>query len=306
MNRVLPLGTPLAMLLQLLLALGCGTTRSTDTSRAATEMLLISHSIDTAVAQLDFSHLAARKVYLDPAPLKTVTDKDYLISSLRQHLAAYGCLLQEDRNKAEIIVEARSGGVGTDRFELMFGVPQMSLPIVLVPGQPSSIPEIALAKKTDQVGMAKIALFAYHRESGQAVWQSGVIKGISDSKDTWVLGAGPFRRGSIQESPSLAGQTIPLPSIPLPLSMGGTHPSDEELMVTPTSPAYWVEPPPGTPPGQTAGPIRVPSSEVTGDGRLRLDQRNQAMELVPVSFPELEDPPATAQQETPSPTQNAG
>src|SRR5262249_698258 len=62
--------------------LGCGTTRQTDTARAATEMMLVSKAIDQAVGQLDFSYLKGKTVFLDSQYLDTVVDKGYLISSL--------------------------------------------------------------------------------------------------------------------------------------------------------------------------------------------------------------------------------
>src|SRR5262245_29920299 len=137
-----PPAAPRAALLVLLaLAAGCGTTRQTDTSRSATEMLLVSRAIDRSVGQMDFSVLAGKTVYFDPQYLDSTPDKGYLVGSLRQALLAHGALLQEERAKAAYVVEARAGGLGTDRFSLLVGVPQMNVP-ALVPGQPSMIPEI--------------------------------------------------------------------------------------------------------------------------------------------------------------------
>jgi hypothetical protein len=126
-------------LLVLLAVVGCGTTRITDTQRTATEQLLVSNAVDQTVSQMDFRHLSGKMVYFDPQYLDGTVDRGYVVSSLRQHLLACGCVLQEDRNKATYVVEARSGGVGTDRHAVMIGVPQMNVP-TLVPGQPSSIP----------------------------------------------------------------------------------------------------------------------------------------------------------------------
>ena len=93
---------------------GCGTTKWTDTRRTATEQLLISDAMDRAVSRLDFRALAGKKVYLDDAPLKGVTDAGYLTSSLRQHLLASGCTLKDKAPEADYLVEARAGAVGTD------------------------------------------------------------------------------------------------------------------------------------------------------------------------------------------------
>src|SRR5262245_39985669 len=168
---------------------GCGTTRMTDTSRSATEMLLVSQAIDRSINQLDFTAMAGKPVFFEEKVLDGVTDKNYLASSLRSKMLADGCLLVEERPKATYVVEARSGCVGTERQSLLIGIPQMHLP-TLMPGMPAAIPEMPLAKSTDQQGVAKVLVFAYNRVTGQAVWQPGAQESISRAKDTWVCGAG--------------------------------------------------------------------------------------------------------------------
>lgn len=194
----------------------CGTTRSTDTSRAASEMLLVSQAVDHAVAKIDFSPLSGQTVYLDVSAVeKDVVDRGYLVSVVRQQLLAAGALVQEERFRALYVVEIRSGAMGTDRHSLLIGTPAVSLPGV-VPGIPSaSIPEIALAKKNDQRGVAKLGVFAYNRITGRALWQSGTVEAESRAHDTWLFGAGPFSRGTIRRRTELAGE--PLPTFPLTL-----------------------------------------------------------------------------------------
>lgn len=203
---------------------GCGTTRVTDTQRAASEMMLISQAIDTTVAKLDFSALNGKTVFLDVQYLDGIVDKGYLVSSIRQHLLAHGALLQEKRENALYVVEPRSGALGTDKNSLLVGTPALSLPSIL-PGMPTSIPEIALVKNTDQKGVAKIAVFAYNRVTGRALWQSGTREAESNLKDRWFFGAGPYTTGSIRPKPQFAGEEIP--SIPLPFA--GGHQSDPSL-----------------------------------------------------------------------------
>ncbi len=188
---------------------GCGTTKMTDSPRAATEMLLTSQAIDYAVAKIDFTPLSGQTVFLDTSPLeKDVVDKGYLISTVRQQLLAHGALVQEERWRAVYVVELRAGALGTDRHSVMVGTPAVTLPSV-VPGIPTSIPEIALVKKNDQRGVAKIGVFAYNRVTGRAVWQSGAVESSSQQKDTWVFGTGPFTRGTIRQGAELAGEPIP-------------------------------------------------------------------------------------------------
>jgi hypothetical protein len=232
------LAWPSALALVLGVAAGCGTTRVTNTQRTATEQLLISNAIDQSVSQLDFRALAGKPVFFDPQYLAAGPDHGYVVSSLRQHLLACGCLLQESRASATYVVEARSGGIGTDQHSLLFGVPQMNVPSVM-PGQPSVIPEVPLAKKTNQKAVAKIAVFAYNRRTGQPVWQSGVVQAEGTSKDTWVLGAGPFRRGTLGEATDIAGAQV---SIPL---LSGKEGGEAEVVpvLAVTRPARWEEPP---------------------------------------------------------------
>ncbi len=215
------------------LIVGCGTTRMTDTTRAASEMLLVSQAIDNSVARLDLSEMRGRQVFLDTQYLDGTVDKGYLISSLRQHLLAHGAVLMEDRTKAVYVVEPRSGGVGTDKHSLLVGTPQMALPAV-VPGVPSQIPEIALLKKTDQKGVAKLAVFAYNRQTGRAVWQSGLVEANSTLKDTWVLGAGPISRGSIRPRAEYAGEE--LPRLPMPFTVFDAAPAPEPPAIAAAEP----------------------------------------------------------------------
>jgi hypothetical protein len=164
-------------------------------------------------------------VFLDTSPLdKDIVDKGYLISSVRQQILAHGGLIQEDRWKALYVVELRAGAIGTDRHTVMLGTPAVSLPSV-VPGLPTSIPEIAVAKKNDQRGVAKIGVFAYNRVTGRAVWQSGAVESSSQQRDTWVLGAGPFTRGTIRQRAELAGE--PLPNLANPADLF-THKGSKE------------------------------------------------------------------------------
>jgi hypothetical protein len=237
-----------ASMLSLACAIGCGTTRSTDTGRTATEQLLLSDAIDRAVQTVNFTPLAGQTVYVDDARLEDVVDRQYLLSTLRQHLLASGCALRDKREDAEFIIEPRAGAIGTDRNDLLFGVPSMNVPQILpVQPVPAAIPEIPVAKRRDQRGIAKIAVFAYHRETGRPVWQSGLAQKESSSNDVWILGAGPFQRGTIYEGTSFAGNTLGEPGVdekddkPKPAAIAL---ADEKLFASPARLAVEAQPAP--------------------------------------------------------------
>jgi hypothetical protein len=177
--------------------------------RTATEQLLISDAIDRTVQQIDFKVLEGQDVFFDERHLLEVVDKAYLISSFRQHLLASGCVLKDKREEAVYVIEPRVGAVGTDNHDWLVGVPAINVPQVpLAPTLPAAIPEIPFAKRRDQRGVAKVAVFAYRRETGEPVWQSGMAISESEANDIWVLGAGPFKRGTIYEEKTFASGKI--------------------------------------------------------------------------------------------------
>jgi hypothetical protein len=189
---------------------GCGTTRWTDSARTATEQMLTSDAIERAVMQVDATSLSGRKVFLDVSALDSTTDRLYLSSSLRHQLLACGVGLAENRTDAEVIVEARAGAIGTNRDELMVGIPATNLTVM---GFGGVIPEMSAAKRTDQEAVAKITLFAYDRETGMPLWQSGVQNVASRTHDRWYFGAGPFKTGDINDNPRFAGIRLRMPKL---------------------------------------------------------------------------------------------
>ncbi len=220
------------------LLLGCGTTKWTDTTRTATEQLLISDSMDRAVSRIDFRALAGKKVFVDDTPLKGVTDTAYLASVIRQHLLASGGKLQETKDKAEYVVEVRAGAVGTDHDDLLVGVPALTVPTVVpVPGIPTQIPEIPFVKRTNQRAVAKIAVFVYNRKTGRILWQSGIVPDESRTKALWVFGAGPFQSGSTYSGTKFAGDQFTIPLVDLDKQRDA-----HDVSISVAEQAFFVEP----------------------------------------------------------------
>lgn len=214
--------------LALAMLCGCGTTKWSDSPRTATEQLLISDAVDRAVSDIDFSALANRSVYLDTRFIVTTLDQNYVTSTLRQHMLASGCVIKDKAEESDYVVEVRTGSLGTNRNDVLVGVPATNLPTAgFTPTGNASIPEIALAKTTNQQAVCKIAVFAYDRMTGRPVWQSGNRKVASTAKDRWLLGTGPFQRGSIYEGTRFAGERVRVP-----LLSARRRQSEEPLSVT--------------------------------------------------------------------------
>lgn len=195
---------------------GCGTTRAYE----ATEQLVISDAVDSSISKLDFRPLTGRKVYLDAGFIRYnknegFVNSDYVISALRQQIVSAGCLIQDTPQAADIIIEARLGTLGLDDHRVTFGIPEnnaLSTAAQIIPGSPAipAIPEIALTKRESREGAAKVAAFAYDRETRVPVWQSGVGTSVANAQDTWVFGVGPFQAGSVRDTTKFAGREIGL------------------------------------------------------------------------------------------------
>ncbi len=210
------LGPTLTLLAVAAVLAGCGTTKSRD----ATQQLLMSDSVDRSIATIDFAPLAGKTVFFDTKYLVAVkgqgfVNAEYVISSLRQQMLASGCLLQDDIKDAEFVVEGRMGALGTDTHEVTYGIPPssgLSQAAQMLPNVPHvPVPEISLAKREDSLGAAKVALFAYHRETRLPVWQSGISVATSNARDIHILGVGPIQDGTIHQGTHFAGSRMQIP-----------------------------------------------------------------------------------------------
>lgn len=198
----------------LCVVVGCGTTRQ----RVATEQLVLSDAVDKSIQDLDFRPLSGRKVYLDTSYLRQVkgsgfVNAEYVTSGIRQQIVSAGCLIQDASNDADVIIEARIGALGADDHGVTLGIPKNNSivsAVSMLPNAPTlpSIPEISIAKREAQEAAAKIAAFAYDRESRKPIWQSGVRHSIATARETWVMGIGPFQGGSIRDRTKLAGSRL--------------------------------------------------------------------------------------------------
>lgn len=241
----------------ILLLSGCGTT----IQATATDQLVASDAVDRSVSQIDFTPLTGQKVFLDTSYIqgpKTpigigFVNPEYVISAVRQQMMAAGLELMETRDNADFIVEARLGVLGGDSHELVYGIPSGSgigsaastavAASTSVPILPS-LPELAFAKRKDHLAAVKVAAFAYHRESRERAWQSGVSVGKSSAHDYWILGAGPFQRGDIHEGVQLGGKLtrVPLASSDQPNSTGPIAAYRQEMIFGANTPQKPPEP----------------------------------------------------------------
>jgi hypothetical protein len=189
---------------------------------------------------------------------------------------AAGCQLQETRDDADYVVEARVGALATDGHEVTYGLPPsktISSAASALPNVPDvpALPEIALAKRQDQLGAAKVAVFAYDRITRTPVWQSGTSVAMSDAKNSWYFGAGPFQRGTIYKGTRFAGSKLVNP-----LALNVEKEQEEELPAgiaftdTHTFPEPTLQQPDG---------VMIPSSQTASRHNARRDESEQSSGL---------------------------
>ncbi|MDQ3330854.1 MAG: hypothetical protein M3552_09400, partial [Planctomycetota bacterium] len=144
------------MVVALCVVTGCASTKTSNTGRTAMEQMLISNAVDQSLNRIDFQPLESRAVFLDTTYLDCV-DKNYIVASSRNRILQAGGKLVAKPEDAEVVVELRTGAVGTDQSETYIGIPELSLPGPL----PIAIPQVKLWSKSTQTGTAKIGVVAF-------------------------------------------------------------------------------------------------------------------------------------------------
>jgi hypothetical protein len=196
---------------------GCATIKQSDTSRTGIEQLLISSADDRALDKFDFRPISGAKVFVDTQYLDCV-DKNYILVALHERLLANRCTLVPKLDDSDVVMEVGSGGVGTDRNDLFFGFPGMSLPAPAM----VALPRVALFERDKSMGTAKIALVAYDTKTRQPVINTGYSLARADHSFWQVLGMGGQQSGSVQkelvastnETPSAAETAVMLAQKP--------------------------------------------------------------------------------------------
>lgn len=179
------------LVLVLPIVAGCTSTKTTNTARTAKEQLLLSNAVDQSLDKVDFTPMYGQKVFLEEKYLDCV-DKSYVIGSLRHRILRSGGLLIGTADDADVVMEIRSGGVGTDSSDAFVGSPEIVLPGML------TLPEVRFFEKRAQFGYSKLAIVTYDAKSKQALGDGGVAVAKSDDNNWYAFGLGPYQHGSLK------------------------------------------------------------------------------------------------------------
>ena len=171
---------------------GCTSASSSNTARTGTEQLLVSNAVDQALSKVDFQTFGGRNVFVEDKYLDCV-DKNYVLSSVRHRVLMQGSQLVPKAEEADVVLELRSGAVGTNTSNSFLGIPQIQIPGLF------ATPEVKLVNRVNQTGMAKIGLVAYDAKTHQVLGDGGVSLAKSDENNWYVLGIGPWQNGTVKK-----------------------------------------------------------------------------------------------------------
>jgi hypothetical protein len=169
---------------------GCAQMKTSTTARTGAEQLLISNSVDQALNKVDWTSLRGKSVFIEEKYIDCV-DKAYIIGSVRHRVATAGAKLAAAADKSDLVLEVRSGGVGTDISDAFVGIPAVSVPGFL------TLPDIRFVTHQLETGTAKIGLIAYDAKTHKVLGDGGVSLAKSDNSNWYVFGTGPYQTGTI-------------------------------------------------------------------------------------------------------------
>ncbi|MFO7955716.1 MAG: DUF6655 family protein [Candidatus Brocadiia bacterium] len=179
-----------ALLLGCLAVAGCGSFRETFPPRSASEQLLISEAVDTAVADMPTDWMEDRVVYVETANLDAY-DEPYVVQGLRNVVLESGGRLSQGRDGADVVLEVASGALSVDKGQWLLGIPELPLPIPFA-DETLKLPELPLFKLVSYAGKAKLISTAVEADSGASHMELPVCYGRVHHRLWWAFVMGPF------------------------------------------------------------------------------------------------------------------
>jgi hypothetical protein len=163
--------------------------------------MLLSNAVDQSLDKVDFTPLYGQNVFIEEKYLDC-TDKAYVMGSVRHRVLRAGGTIAPAADSADVVMEVRSGGVGTDTTDSYIGVPEITLPGML------TLPEVRLSQRKTQYGYSKLGMVLYDAKTKSVLGDGGMSMAQSDDSNWYVLGVGPWQKGTLKSDVATA-QRIP-------------------------------------------------------------------------------------------------
>lgn len=176
---------------------GCTSTSTSNTARTAKEQMLLSNAVDQSLDKVDFMPLSGQNVFIEEKYLECV-DKTYVLGSVRHRVLKAGGIIAPTADAADVIMELRSGGVGTDTSDAYLGIPEITLPGML------TLPEVRLTQRKSQYGYSKLGMVLYDAKSKSVLGNGGVSMAQADDSNWYAFGVNVWQEGSLQKDVATA------------------------------------------------------------------------------------------------------
>ena len=180
-----------ATVLAIVMLPGCTSTSTSNTQRTSTEQLLISNAVDASLDKVNFTPFAGSRVFLQDKYVDGV-DSKYVVASVRHRILHAGARLVDKADDADVVLELRSGGIGTSSRDAYIGSPEIGIPGMV------SLPEVKLIERKQQQGIAKIGMVAYNARTGEILGEGGIALSRSDDSNWFIVGIGPWQTGTMK------------------------------------------------------------------------------------------------------------
>jgi hypothetical protein len=175
---------------------GCHSLKVSEPKRTAAEQLLLSTAADRGLQGVDLKQLRGKRVFLEEQYFRSY-DQEYILGAIRELISTNGAFLVRKIDDADIIVEARCGGLGIDTRTSLLGIPEIPIPIPFV--GTLATPEIALYKAELHDSTGKFVLLAYDNKTGGYIHSTGSLAGKAYFNYYKLLGFFNWRSTDIPE-----------------------------------------------------------------------------------------------------------
>ena len=151
----------------------CSTTRHiTQTKRSVIEQLLLTKSIDKAVAKIDGFKIQGSKVYIEIVSLAPA-EENYLRKAVSLWFLQNKAVVVETKDKADYIASILVKSVGTDKIDTNYlGIPSLPVPFVGI-----FTPEVEILTTKHQKGYTEMQITLCYASTGEFIYKTKPLIG---------------------------------------------------------------------------------------------------------------------------------
>lgn len=154
------------------LCVSCSIDTAIRSPRSATQQLLQTVAIDRALERLEWPELVGKQVFVDTGAPGDMIDTQYLSVALETLAASEGFQLAASPDEADLELTLLAGAISLDVTGRLFGIRGTGGGLI-----PFTIPELAIYRRVNTRGMARLRLSLIDPDTRGILFQSGPVEG---------------------------------------------------------------------------------------------------------------------------------